>query len=328
MAYGRIVKMKEAGAEALASTVKYAGDDRKRTCADVFACPSLSGRYFVSAVLFNRRVRGRTRDSCYFYHLIFYLDDSWPSGLHERQRYERSLFDFLGWWGFQYIDRGYAVCGAVHTNTRKPHVHLLVDTCNWLKDQPAKNCFQEVSRIKGEINVFLEAAGIPERIESDFTEMTEDELLVDENEIPEGETARCSGAAKIYGNYCSRPDRAGGTGYTESCVNYGMPYLFSSVPYNAGAALNRYSAIPYSTGSVSYGCNPCAEWNQNHEVGMQGYILQSALPAYESQFEPANEPAQNVFQEQKVMCTKVPPEVKALYPTKEQYGDAKRKGLI
>lgn len=171
MAIYKAINYPNAGREKLLETLTYVSNPKKNHDSES------KTEDFQRQTLVNRGLCGKKNCKRHFKQFVLSMKAEWPFNENERRLYEDALEQVAYRFGLSLMEQGFITECWVHHNTKHPHFHMLLETCNAYTGKQFSQSTTDLKNMKRALNVELRKYKFQEEILGDIEVMTEEELF-------------------------------------------------------------------------------------------------------------------------------------------------------
>lgn len=135
---------------------------------------------FEMVTLVNRKLYGKENCKRQFKQYIVSMNNEWPDDKYGREKFNKALENVLNECETYFMNQGYRASGYIHCNTKHPHFHMLLETCNAVTGKQFAESKSNLSAFKEFISSKLCDCGLDEKILMEVRNITEEELFEEE----------------------------------------------------------------------------------------------------------------------------------------------------
>lgn len=181
MAILKNVNVKNNGRKKLIESVAYVSDSQKVSITDNM------DRDFIASTWINRVLNGKKHCKRCFLHFVVSMERCWGQNSSDRFQYINKLNMVLLDTRLYFMKQGFSAIGYSHCNTKHPHYHLLLETCNAFNGKQFSQSKRDLAEFKEFVSSRLQAHGLNEEILRYVEKVTEEEILEEDFEIIDNE---------------------------------------------------------------------------------------------------------------------------------------------
>lgn len=174
MAILKVINEKESGRRAFLDTLEYVSNQEKLKNISAERASN-----FKKQTLVNRKLLGKSTSKRHFKQFVFSTEETWPVEDYDREYFARGLGKVARILTSFWLEKGYLAEAWIHHNTKHPHFHMILETCNAFDGKQLSQSREDLANLKVHLNKYLEEMGFNEVIRGDIKAITEDELFAD-----------------------------------------------------------------------------------------------------------------------------------------------------
>lgn len=176
MAILKAINVKKAGRKKFQETLAYVSNQKKaRVNGNLEQADRFKKGSWINRCLYGKKDKRRQ-----FKQYVVSMAAVWPKDLPERKKYETALESVLRACEMYFMEQGFWVSAWIHCNTQHPHFHLLLETCNAFNGKQFTQSPLELDVFKEFVSTQLIEHGLGEEILTGVQEITEEELLLED----------------------------------------------------------------------------------------------------------------------------------------------------
>ena len=172
----KAINAKNSGRKGFLDTLEYVSNTEKTPMTD----NSDRAGKFEKTTFVNRKLHGKENSKRQFKQFIVSLSVVWPTDANERESLRKKLDSVTKSAEIYFMCQGFRAAGWIHCNTKHPHFHLLLETCNAVDGKQYSQSKSDLSDFKSYISTQLLCYGLNEEILTDVKNITEEELFQEE----------------------------------------------------------------------------------------------------------------------------------------------------
>ena len=128
----------------------------------------------------NRKLHGKEKSKRQFKQFVVSLASEWSKDESGREQQRQKLQNVMNSAEMYFMQNGFRAAGWIHCNTRHPHFHLLMDTCNAIDGKQFSQSKADLAEFKSFVSSQLMVYGLNEEILMNVKDITEEQLFEDE----------------------------------------------------------------------------------------------------------------------------------------------------
>ena len=195
----------------------------------------ISGDPF-KAFMVNKFLHGKDRCRRLYKEYIISMEAGWPEEGNAFRAYQKLMRELseaaMSWWA----ERGFQTNASVHCNTRHPHIHLVVDTCNVKSGKQLSQSDRMLADFKDYLSSAMKNLGLGEYVLQKIDVSEEDMCAEDDMDLPR----------PVGGENDVSDERCEGTGIPEEDAGVGFDgYADPNDPEVFCVPLNSTYVVPF-----------------------------------------------------------------------------------